>query len=335
FNAQGIANLELLNYPDAGRLTLSVAAEIDGVTFENSDKEPVDVYPSYLKLSVAETELLYAGAGNQNNYVAAENFTFVIGAYGSNDKLLQNYQAENPELKVERVSPVSSGENGIFKYSDSGTTISGEGAAFSNATGLTFSDGEHSYPMAHYTEVGRIEIDVKDANYLGNEVAVADTLVLGDFYPAYFDVALTEIPTLADTCNNTFSYLGQTVDFDTPPEFTVTAYNALGDRTFNYSDTYWNYLPEKPTAAELSFVDSSTYASVNSASVVYLGDLPVIASNNYYDGSGTVTINNASFRYNKVNPTDNSVFAPVSPFDAQLTMAFTSDFFVSTFIDQN
>lgn len=335
FDAQGVASLGLLNYPDAGRLTLSVAAEIDGVTFENSDNEPVDVYPSYLELSVAETELLYGGTGNQNNYVAAENFTFIIGAYGSNDKLLPNYQAENPQLKVMRVSPVSSGENGAFKYSDSGTTISGLSAAFGDASGLSFSDGEHSYSLAHYTEVGRIEIDVQDASYLGNKVAVADTLILGDFYPAYFDVALTEVPTLADTCNSTFSYLGQSVDFETSPEFTITAYNALGDRTFNYSDTYWNYLPEKPTAAELSFVDTSTYTSSKSASVLNLGDLPIIASNDNFDGSGTVTIDNGSFRYNKVDPTDNSVFAPVSPFEAQLTLAFTSDFFVSTFIDQN
>ena len=300
FNAQGVASLALLNYPDAGRLTLSVAAQIEGVTFDNSDQEPVDVYPSYLNLSVAETELIYGGTGNQNNYVAGENFTLVIGAYGSNDKLLRNYQAENPELKVQRVSPSSVGENGIFKYSDSGTTMTSTSATFNNTSGLSFSEGEHRYALANYTEVGRIAIDVQDANYLGNEIGFAGELTLGDFYPAYFQVALTETPTLADTCNNTFSYIGKSINFETSPEFTLTAYNALGTKTLNYSDIYWNYQPEKPSVTDLSFVDSSTYAALN-----------------------------------KVDPTDDSIFAPVSPFNAQLTLEFSSDFFVSTFIDQN
>lgn len=335
FDAQGVASLALLNYPDAGRLTLSVAAQIEGVTFDNSDQEPVDVYPSHLNLTVAETELIYGGTGNQNNYVAGENFTFVIGAYGSNDQLLPNYQAENPQLKVQRVSPSSAGENGIFKYSDTGTSMTSTSATFNDTSGLSFSGGEHRYALANYTEVGRIEIDVQDANYLGNEIAFNGVLTLGDFYPAYFNVALTEIPTLADTCNNTFSYLGQNISFETPPEFTITAYNALGDKTFNYSDSYWNYQPDKPTAANLSFIDSSSYAADNSASVINLGDTPVVANNANYDASGTITINNGEFKYNKINPSDNSVFAAVSPFDAAITLSFVSDFFTSSFMDQN
>ena len=335
FNSQGVASLSMLNYPDAGRLKLSVAAIIEGVTFDNSDQEPVDVYPSYLALSVAETELLHGGSGNQNNYMAGESFTFVIGAYGINDGLLANYQAETPQIKVTRVAPTSPGENGTFKYSDSGTSLASTNPTFSNTTGLNFSNGEHRYATANYTEVGRIKIDVQDADYLGNEIAFDGELTLGDFYPAYFQVTLTATPTLADTCSNTFSYLGQTIDFETSPEFTVTAYNTLDTKTLNYSDTYWNYQPEKPTVANLSFMDSSTYAGADSASVIYLGDAPVITNNNNYDGSGTVTINNGSFRYNKVKPVDKSIIAVVSPFEAKVDLAFSSDFFNSIFVDQN
>jgi MSHA biogenesis protein MshQ len=335
FNDQGVASLALLKYPDAGRLNLSVAAVIEGVTFNHSDQEPVDVYPSYLALSVVETELLYGSSGTQNNYVAGESFTVVIGAYGTNDNLLPNYQAENPQLKVRRVSPSSSGENGTFKYSDSGTKLANTSAAFTNTSGLSFSDGEHRYALANYTEVGRIEIDVQDADYLGNEITFDGEMTLGDFYPAYFDVALTEVPTLADTCNNIFSYLGQNINFETSPEFTLTAYNALGTKTLNYSDTYWNYQPNKPTVASLSFIDSSTFSADDSATVINLGDTPVIANNDNYDGSGTVTINNGSFRYNKVDPADQSIFAAVSPFDAKINLEFSSDFFNSSFVDQN
>ena len=335
FSDKGVASLGLLNYADAGRITLRVAAYIEGVTFDNSDQEPVDVYPSYLDLSVVETELLYTGTGNQNNYVAGENFTFVIGAYGINNELLPNYQAENPQLKVQRISPSTSGEDGIFKYSDSGTSSASNSAGFSNTSGLSFSEGEYRYSLASYSEVGRIGIDVQDANYFGNEIAVDGVMTLGDFYPAYFNVALTEIPTLADTCNNTFSYLGQGINFETAPVFTLTAYNALGTKTSNYSDVYWNYFPNKPSQTNLNYNDISTYAADSSASVINLGDTPIIASNNNFDGSGSVTINNGSFRYNKVSPDDESIFAPVSPFEAQISLAFDSSFFASTFIDQN
>lgn len=341
FNTLGVASLAVLNYPDAGRLTLSVQAEVEGVTITHSDIEPVDVYPSYLALSVTQAELIYGAAGEQNNYVAGEDFTFVIGAYGTNDNLLPNYQAENPQLKVTKVAPSGTGENGNFKYSGASTRTST--GLFSNTPDISsstaddhFVAGEYSFNQAYYTEVGRIALDAKDADYLGNEIASNGTLTLGDFYPAYFNVVLTDTPTLADTCGNTFSYLGQTIQFETSPKFTLTAYNALDTITSNYSDTYWNYLPNEATLeANLSYLDSSTYAKEKSASVIDLGDEPLVANNDNYDGSATVTINNGLFRYNKVNPDDDSVFAPVSPFEAQLTLAFASNFFINTFVDQN
>ena len=345
FDDQGVASLALLNYPDAGRIKLRVEADIEGVTFDSSDFESVDIYPSYLALSVEEIKLIYGDPdiNEQNNYVAGENFSFIVGAYGVNDQLLPNYQAENPQLKVIRLTPSSIGENGNFKYSELSSRVSN--GLFSDVTDISssggedhFGAGEYRFNGAYYSEVGRIEVDLKDADYLGNIVESDGTLTLGDFYPAYFQVALTDTPTLADTCNSTFSYLGQNINFETSPVFTITAYNALDTKTLNYSDAYWNYLPNESTLeTNLSFVDSSTYADVgsNSASVIDPGNAPVIGSNNNYDGSGTVTINNAYFRYNKVDPDDNSVFAPVSPFAAKISLTFASDFYTSIFVGQN
>lgn len=338
FSDQGVASLALLNYPDAGRLILSIEAEVDGVSITNSGNEAVDVYPSYLQLTVEETELIYGNSGEQNNYVAAESFNFSIGAYGVSGLtkvLLPNYQAENPRIKVTRIQPASTGSDGHFKYSDTGTSTAQLAAGFTTATGLSFDAGEHQYAAAYYDEVGRINIDVKDNTYLGNVILSNGSLTLGDFYPAYFDVTLTTSPSLADTCS-TFSYIGENITFATNPELTITAYNALNVITENYSDNYWNYQPDESTLeANLSFIDSSTYAKDDSASVIDLGDAPVIASNHDYSGSGTVTINNGRFRYNKVDPDDNNVFAPVSPFDAKINLEFASDFFTSTFVDQN
>ncbi|MFT4789388.1 MAG: MSHA biogenesis protein MshQ [Paraglaciecola sp.] len=335
FNAQGEASLAVLNYPDAGRLILSIQAEVDGVTINSSDNEAVDVYPSYLQLTVDQSELLYGSSSAQNNYIAGEPFTVSIGAYGVNDALLPNYQAESPQLKVTRIQPASAGSNGHFKYSDTGTISSQLTAGFTSVTGLSFSAGEHQYTKAYYDEVGRINIDVKDNSYLGNEILSNGSKTLGDFYPAYFGVALSATPSLADTCG-IFSYIGETITFATDPELTITAYNALNVITENYSDNYWNYLPNESTLeANLSFMDTSTYHLTGTAIVIDLGDAPLITNNDNYNGSGTVTITNGRFRYNKVDPVDNRAFSPVSPFDAEISLAFSSHFFNSTFVDQN
>jgi len=343
FDEAGVASLTSLNYPDAGVIKLSAKAEIEGVTFDISNKPAVEVYPSYLALSVEETELVYGepDINEQNNYVAGESFTFILGAYGVNNELLPNYQAKSPQLKVTRVSPTDAGKNGYFKYSGSSPIISaGVYAAVTDISSDSdsFSDGEYRYNDSFYTEVGRIEIDAKDANYLGNEIGSNEVLILGNFYPAFFKAEASKTPTLADTCGATFSYLGQNISFETPPEITITAYNALGEITQNYSDDYWNYLPDKATLdATLSYLDSSTYADdvSDSASVIDRGDAPVLTQNDNYDGTGVITINNGRFRYNKVNPIDSSVYTSTDPFAGSINLELTSDFFRNTFTDQN
>ncbi|AGH47416.1 LamG domain-containing protein [Paraglaciecola psychrophila] len=330
FDSLGVASLDVLNYPDAGRLTLRVQAEVEGVTITNSDIKTVDVYPSYLQLAVAQSELLYASSGEQNNYIAAEPFTFSIGAYGVNDALLPNYQAENALLKVTRIQPASLGSNGSFKYSDTGINSASIGSSFATASGLSFSAGKHQYTGAYYDEVGRINIDVKDETYLGNEIVSNGSLTLGDFYPAYFDVAVSVQPTLADTCG-VFSYIGETIGFATNPELTVTAYNALDQVTDNYSDTDWNYLPDESTLeTNLSYLDSSTYTVTGTAREIDVGDAPIVTNNTNYDGSGTVAINNGLFQYNKVG-TNNSTFDITSPFSGSVDLVFASGFFTTTF----
>ena len=333
FDALGVASLAVLNYPDAGRLTLQVRADVDGVTITNSDIETVDVYPSYLQLAVEQEEVVYGNSGAQNNYIAAEPFALSIGAYGVNDVLLPNYQAETPQLKVTRIQPASLGSDGRFKYSNTGINTASPAADFTTATGLTFSGGEHQYTAAYYDEVGRINVDVKDSNYLGNIIASSGSLTLGDFYPGYFDVSVSSVPSLANTCG-VFSYIGEVIGFATDPELTVSAYNALDQITNNYSDTHWNYLPDEATLeANLSYLDSSTYTLTGTASEIDLGDTPIVTNNTDYDGTGTVTINNGLFQYNKVD-TDNSTFAIVSPFDGSINLVFASGFFTTPFTGQ-
>lgn len=342
FNSEGVASLSGLSYADAGRVKIKAQAEIDDVTITASTNgEPLDIYPSYLALSVQETALNYAGSANENNYLAGANFTLVVGAYGTNDELLPNYQSAAPQIKVSRLAPSSAGVNGIMRYADAGSKTSAVAASFENTVSLAFIGGEYRYPSAYYSEVGRIEVDLKDNSYLGNEISSNGPLTLGNFYPAYFDVSLSQQPSLANTCG-VFSYLGQEIEFATDPELSIIAYNALDQITQNYSasslgnDNFWNYLPSQAVLnSSLSYLDSSNYTTTGSASVINLGDTPLIDNNDNFTGVGKMTITNGRFKYDKVDSTNsNQTYAKVSPFSANLDLVFSSAFFNQIFTGQ-
>lgn len=339
FNADGIASLGKLYYADAGRISLSVSATVGGATLKGN--ESFDVYPDYLQLQVigaGDADLSYTGVSANNNYMAGQNFTFTLGAYGRQNNPLPNYEALNLEMRLARIRPLNSGQNGIFEYSETGTLTSDTISEFNsvNKSTLSFSGGIHRHTGAYYSEVGRIEIDARDADYLGNIIESSGTLTLGDFYPAFFEVA-ANVPTLTNSCN-VFSYIGQELTFDTVPLLTLTAKNALGITTQNYAsdnddgaddnDNFWNFAPNESTLnSNISYTDTS-YSAL---SFVDLGDTPAVTNSN---GVGAITIPNRSFRYDKVEE-DGKPITPKSPFDASINLEFTKELFTVPFTNKS
>jgi MSHA biogenesis protein MshQ len=322
FDDQGVANLSGLNYPDAGRLTLSVAAEVEGVTIENSSNKTVDIYPSYLQLAVS-----------QNNSIAAEPFTLSIGAYGVNDALLPNYKAGASKLKIKRVTPNSSdAHDGNFKYGDASTSIMSTDLAATFASTspypLVFSSGVYSSTQAYFDDVGSVEIDIQDANYLGNIIPSQGALSIGNFVPAYFSVTQMQ-PELQDTCEDTFSYIGETMGFVTglEPLLIFTGKNALDAVTKNYSASPWTFnLNQLDVDNGIYLSDSSTYAATDSFNEISKGSPPVISTGSViYDGIIEVQIPDTRFKYNKIR-SDNTTFNIKSPFTASIDMVFSSTF---------
>jgi hypothetical protein len=322
FDDQGVANLSGLNYPDAGRLTLSVTAEVEGVTIEDSSDKTVDVYPSYLQLAVS-----------QNSSIAAEPFTLSIGAYGVNDALLPNYKAGASKLKIKRVTPNSSdAHDGNFKYGDASTSImtTDLAATFASTSPypLVFNGGVYSSTQAYFDDVGSVEIDIQDANYLGNIIPSQGALSIGNFVPAYFSVTQMQ-PELQDTCEDTFSYIGETMGFVTglEPLLIFTGKNALDAVTKNYSASPWTFnLDQLDVNNGIHLSDSSTYAAVDSFNEISKGSPPVISTGSaVYDGIIEVQIPNTRFKYNKIR-TDNTTFNIKSPFTASIDMVFSSAF---------
>ncbi|MDB4281485.1 hypothetical protein N9872_00740 [Paraglaciecola sp.] len=320
----GTAPLNGLNYADAGRLQLSASAVIDGVTI-TSGNALVDVYPASLALNVLPANLSHTGNSDTDTYVAGEAFTLSITAFGTTgNNALPNYQPGALKLQVTRNLPDAlNAVDGILTYGASGSLLSALSPDFTPAL-LTFVEGVYSYP-AHYNEVGRISINVKDDDYLGNMVPSNSVLTLGDFVPAYFDVSLQQAPQLANTCGATFSYIGEEIEFNAGSEaiIKVTGKNALDQITRNYSSLLWTYAPDLvDVIGNVSYLDNSGYPGT--ATVVSHGQ-STISDNGNYDGSGLLKVDGYRFQYNKVD-TDNSAFDLVSPFAASVDMVFSADF---------
>jgi MSHA biogenesis protein MshQ len=332
FNASGVASFDNLDYADAGRLSLSAEAVIDGVTITSGDAS-IDVYPASLALEITPASLIYNDVSDTDTYTAGAGFTLTITAYGAvGSDPLPNYQPGNFQFLLTRNEPsVIEATDGTLSYSAAGSLSSALSPVFLSANPLTFVDGVYSY-AATYDEVGRITLDLQDADYLGNVIASQGDLTLGDFVPAYFSVVLEQAPQLIDTCSATFSYMGEEIGFNEDQEAIVRVIgkNALDTTTQNYSSTLWTYAPSLADVNdELSYMDSSSYTATGTATVTSQGSAPVVSDNTNYDGSGLVTVDDFLFRYNKIDIA-NIAYDLVSPFTASVDMLFSAEFFTQS-----
>lgn len=326
FAEDGTAPMSFLNYADAGRLALTVEADIAGVTI-TSGTAVVDVYPTYLKLDVSPISLL----DNSSNFKAGEPFSFIVGAYGALNTKLRNYEAGTTKLKVERVTPNSiSANEGNFKYGDANTSKIPTNLApvftVTSPSPLLFNDGEYRSEKAYYDEVGSIKVDIQDSDYFGNVIPSKNALTLGDFIPAYYTVTKA-LPELQNTCDDTFSYIGETIGFVTgsQPKLFFTGKNAQNAVTKNYGITAGTFsLSQLDVNNGISLFDSSSYSATDSANEVSKGSIPLITTGIAdYDGIIEVQIPDTRFKYNKVR-SDNTTFDIPSPFAASIDMEFSS-----------
>ena len=98
---------------------------------------------------------------------------------------------------------------------------------------------------AQFNEVGIIEVTalLTAPGYLNNPATnvYGASGVVGRFYPASFDISFASLSpaTFNKSCNSTFTYMDQPFLFLTPPDVTITAVNAHGDKTENYEKDFW------------------------------------------------------------------------------------------------
>ncbi|MCP5058608.1 MAG: right-handed parallel beta-helix repeat-containing protein [bacterium] len=226
----------------------------------------------------------------------------VLDAEGS---LTPNFGQEvSPEGLTIRASTLVAPASGRNGTSGAGTILNGSSFSAVTPTG-TFRGSSFGWD-----EVGaiRLEASVTDGSYLGTGPFVGgESGTVGRFTPASFDVALNA-PSFESACTpGAFTYVGQEVAFAAglEPEVTVTALNAQGTTTENYTGTWFRLDAASQTG--LAFLAASgalTAAGPNPPTVSPLGS-----------GRGRVRFDNGpDVGFQRT--------APVAPFDGEIELRF-------------
>jgi MSHA biogenesis protein MshQ len=190
---------------------------------------------------------------------------------------------------------------------------------FSLPVNATFVNGYMTTSSASYNDVGAFNLQLQDQTFA--DVDINDTvgdcstsgryicsslLNVGRFVPDYFDVT-GNTPLFHTGCDG-FTYLGQPFNYQTAPVLTVTARNAAGAITPDYTGNLWRLAASNFSGGYATASGSLTPMSVSSTTL----------SNTA--GVGTITVVEPGFSFTR--PT-----LAASPFNAEigLTISMTAD----------
>ncbi len=144
---------------------------------------------------------------------------------------------------------------------------------------------------------------------VGCNFAYHSTLTIGRFIPDHFDVLLNA-PEFS-TANTTFTYLGQSVRYTISPVAVLTAKNATGMTTKNYTGSYWKINP-----IDASYGITPIYTEASHALMVIDASAPAVMDN----GEGRGTLNFSDTSSNILALAKSTLTAP---FDAEIALSFT------------
>lgn len=278
------------------------------------------VRPAYFLATATDTDWLTPGTGRTLNNTAASggvvhkagrSFSVMATAVNAMGSTTTGYQNSTPMLTATAVLLPSGGTLG---------TLSAD--AWSIASGVVVSNS------AAYSEAGAVSMRMTDAAFTAvdamdgtppchltigdqcdssnNPVPWVPATAVGRFVPDHFSVTASNTPvfkTFNDTActSRSFTYIGQGFGYVTAPQALITAQNAAGGTTQNYSGALWRPVP--------AFTYSSTSGTLDTG----LATTPAVASNN--DGTGSENINGTDLLAYARNPT-----VPQAPFNANISL---------------
>lgn len=236
---------------------------------------------------------------------AGRPFTLRATGYSATGAVTRQYDG-SPVASLACVLPASGCAAGALStgtFSASGGTVTSHTASYSEVGAIS----------ATLIDTGFASVDSDDsaASCAGRWVC-ASAIDIGRFVPDHFDTA-TNTAQFRTACG-TFTYLGQPFDYLSPPQLTVTARNAAGATTVNYSGSLF-----KLTAAG---VTGQAYSAASGSPEAVSGTLPAPTVTDLGAGVGSV-----AFSVGDAGAGGGLRFArgasPVAPFDADLALAFS------------
>jgi hypothetical protein len=242
----GVAQLSL-SYADAGQLRLNLRHDL--APYDGSEFGPMlagnlfSVTPDgfTLRAFTATGELDNPDHEGEPKWKAGEDFLLQVQARCADGTVLSNYQPGAAEMWLEMLQPAAM-QPGVLalKGNDYPASYS-EPVSWENISSLfsqgAIADGLLDHALARFSEVGVFRLHVRDSNYLGAAIP-EQTLTVGRFTPAWLQVTATVDGQLQPACNNLFSYTGETMHYASQPALTITARNAQGLTTQNYSGNF-------------------------------------------------------------------------------------------------
>jgi uncharacterized repeat protein (TIGR01451 family) len=251
------------------------------------------------------TTLANTGASGGAIHKAGQPFTLRLTGYNAAGTVTANYNG-TPAVSLSCVLPTSGcvpGSLGTGSFSAAGGTVTSDTAGYSEVGAIA----------ATFTDTGFASVDSGDtaASCAGYHVC-AGAINIGRFVPDHFDTA-PNTPRFQTACGG-FTYLGQPFDYATAPVLTVTAKNAAGATTVNYTGGLF-----KLGAAG---VTGQAYSAASGTVQVVAGGLPDPTVTSLGAGVGSV-----AFSVGDAGTGGGLRFArgttPTPPFDADLALSFS------------
>ena len=260
FDANSMAPL-VLNYPDAGSITLHVQYPLPTppeTTYVSGNSNAFVVRPFGLRISgppsgrTGASSAVYAKAGATWD----DSVTVAAVAWESADDALDNDGMPDSDalLANNTVTASFGAESPAATVTLSHTLVEpAGGVSGALTTSLSAFTNGQATTSASFSEVGIIDLFASSANYLGTSQTVRNSTAgyagVGRFYPDHFFVST--VPTItnrsASSCApaSAFTYMGEDFVLDS---FTLQARNTAGAVTQNYG-TVNGFAKLNPTSA--------------------------------------------------------------------------------------
>ena len=266
FGANSKATITNPVYNDAGQIQLYARYNSGGVNLVGNSNA-FWVSPEKLVVSAKNgTTTLNAttvnGVTGQPLQKAGANFDLQVTAVNAAGATTPNYFPTQMQFKLQRTGPTVNGVDGNLTYVAGGSLSSALSPIYQNVTLNSFINGVSTYSGANYSEVGLLNLDLKDNNYGGAGIVVnGDAINVGRFIPDHFVQTVVTQGTLTGTCGTgSWVYTGQkdeatqregAISYGTAPTLRITAYNANGSTA---SDITKNYSNQSTTPSGESFM---------------------------------------------------------------------------------